>query len=1506
MGEIIARLPFGAAALRVFFGIKYVIAASMAPSCRVHARCTPERKNGIRRRTTSLPLIIVTGIASFWATSVLAQSHTIYVAPILLYEDGYFGDLYSPSVSVVFADSQTKVAAFGAAYNYRITFSANNLQPDSSSPYNDVINGVPGAYVYDMLQCATGVANGCSTVSQWGTIVSTLQCPVGSSSMVYSSTNNGSTVNQVAACPITIPAIQPPQKHCRTCFGNPIYASTGQKLQVETDYSGASGLDFTRTYRSNNGSFASVATQSFVNNSLPAGTTSAACYPGQWNYQGYSGASCFHYISVYPYVDSGVAQYQLVTDDGLNIGFSSPNSAITANADINERVTQLNVNGATEWQVQRDDDTTELYNAAGNLIQKTLRGGQTFTYTYSTASTSTNIAPTPGLLLTESDAFGHTLSWQFNATGQISQMTDPAGGVYQYSYDGSNNLTGVIYPDNTSKTYWYNESANTGGASLPNALTGITDESSVRYATFQYNSSGLAINTQHAGGVESYTFSYPNPGYSASVTDPLGTTRSYVFNPSLSYDLDGSQTQPAASGSSTVSQSETYDGNGNPASVTDYNGNVTNYVYDLTRNIETSRTEAYGTAQARTITTTWNGTWRQPALITELNRTTGFTYDALGNVLTKTITDTTVSPNVARTWTYTYDSYGRMLTAQGPRTDLNSTTTYAYYTCTTGYQCGRIHTITNAAGQVTTFNTYNAHGQPLTITDPNGVVTTLTYDARQRVTSRKVGTETTGYSYYPTGLLSTVTLPDGATLQNTYDAAHRLTDITDSLGNHAHYTLDAMGNRTAENTYDPSNALHRTHTRVINALNQISQDVNAAATAAITTTFGYDNDGNQISVAAPLSRNTANQYDALNRLTQVTDPASGITQFGYDANDNLSSVNDPRSLSTAYVHNGFGDVIQQVSPDTGTTTKTYDSGGNLKTATDARGAVATYSYDALNRMTRVAYTDQTINFTYDAGTNGVGRLTGASDANHVLSWTYDTLGRVTGKGQTVGALTLGVGYSYTNGDLVSMVTPSSQAITYSYTNHQITGITVNGSALLSGVTYEPFGSVNGWTWGNSTTVSRTYDTDEKITQITTAADTLSFGYDNAFRITGITDSGISTNSWTLGYDGLDRLTSAAETGTTLGWTYDADGNRLSQTGSNASTFTPSSTSNQLSSTTGALVRTYGYDVAGNTTSYASDAFTFNQHGRMTSATVGSSTTNYLYSALGQMIEKYGAGGTTLLMYDEAGHVLGEYTSSGALIQETVWMGDIPVATLRPNGTAPVSIYYVHTDQLNAPRVITQPSSNAIAWRWDTDPFGTVAPNQNPASLGTFTYNLRFPGQYYQAETGLNYNYFRDYDSAKGGYVESDPIGLKGGVNTYAYVRGNPISRIDPLGLADSITDKIAVYIAQGNIQGLEDLIAAEGLSPAQQAAAQAGLEQLQILTRSTSSVARLAQQFRRSTNQVKQAIEQCKQAGLPKSTFRRNPDVVVDLTTGEVYPQVSSTGGVGDSIGNLFDYLPKE
>ena len=112
-------------------------------------------------------------------------------------------------------------------------------------------------------------------------------------------------------------------------------------------------------------------------------------------------------------------------------------------------------------------------------------------------------------------------------------------------------------------------------------------------------------------------------------------------------------------------------------------------------------------------------------------------------------------------------------------------------------------------------------------------------------------------------------------------------------------------------------------------------------------------------------------------------------------------------------------------------------------------------------------------------------------------------------------------------------------------------------------------------------------------------------------------------------------------------------------------------------------------------------------------------------------------------------------------------------------------YICYADHLGTPRAITRPSDNQVVWKWEnSDPFGANLPNEDPSGTGTNTkYNLRFPGQYYDQETGTHYNYYRDYDSSTGRYIQSDPIGLRGGINTYAYVEGNPLSFTDPMGLA---------------------------------------------------------------------------------------------------------------------------
>jgi RHS repeat-associated protein len=1053
--------------------------------------------------------------------------------------------------------------------------------------------------------------------------------------------------------------------------------------------------------------------------------------------------------------------------DGRVFYFRLVGGVYTPDADVNYQLTRLHdANGAwTGWRLRTDIDETEIYDIEGRLLSIANRAGLQHIVSYDASGRFDSVRHTNGSII----------QFHYLPNGYWDGITVPDGSKYTFAYNTYGNITSVTAPDQSVLAFKYENTT------FRRALTSVVDENSATHAIYTYTSDGRAKTTELAGQVNKYSLVYTS-ATRTTVTDPLNTVRTYDRTISVHTAKPTAVSSPCSTCGSSSYQLLAYDANGNVASGTDFNNVETIYSYDLSRNLETSRTEAFGTARARTINTQWHSAFRLPTQIDEPNKRTTFGYDASGNLLAKTELDTSTSES--RAWSYTYNSAGQVLTADGPRTDVADVTTYTYYTCSTGYQCGQIETITNALGQVTTYNTYNAHGQPLTITDPNDVVTTLTYDPRQRLTSRTVGLEQTTFEYWPTGLLKKATLPDGSFIAYTYDAAHRLTGVNDSEGNRIAYTLDAMGNRTKEDVFDPANVLMQTRMRVFNTLNRLTQEIAAAGTPAVTTTFGYDNNGNQTSINAPLARNTIQAYDELNRLTQVTDPATGLTQYGYNALDQLISVTDPRSKITSYTYNALGDLTQQVSPDTGTTAQTYDSAGNLKTKTDARNKTGTYSYDALNRVTQLSYPDQTITYEYDQNTNGKSRLTSLSDGSGSTSFGYDALGRVTSRQQTIGGVSKSIGYDYdAAGQLQSVTLPSGNAVSYGYASGKVASLTLNGSTtIISGVLYQPFGPTMGWTWGNATLAVREYDADGNITDLDSAG-LKTYSYDNAFRITGITDTADANLSQTYSYDVLDRLTSATGASLNQSWTYDANGNRLTQGGSASSTYTVSTTNNRLNAVSGALSRTYTYDAAGNVTADGTATYTYDDAGRMVSVTKASVTTTYKLNALGQRVRKTTAGVNTYFVYDDAGHLVGEYDNGGALIQETIWFGDIPVGVLKSNGSGGVSLFYVHTDHLNTPRRISRPSDNVIVWRWDSDPFGTTAASQDPdGDSDVFAYNLRLPGQYFDSETGLHYNYFRDYDPATGRYVESDPIGLKGGINTYSYVDSNPAMSADPTGL----------------------------------------------------------------------------------------------------------------------------
>jgi YD repeat-containing protein len=456
-----------------------------------------------------------------------------------------------------------------------------------------------------------------------------------------------------------------------TKVGNPCDVATGNKYQEELDYQ-SSTLPLSRHYNS----------LMLLNFGL-----------------GYGWTTAYHrHLEIFGNT------LNVRRADGHSEPFSLVNGSWTGDADSALSIIQ----DAGGFTVTVENGDTERYDVNGVIQSVQSPSGKIWTWTYD---------PQTNLLSSVSDSFGNVLGFQYGTDTLLHAVVLPGGGLIQYSYDANLNLTSATYPDNSTRLYLYENT----GAGTNNQLTGIVDESGSRYATYSYSSIGQVSVSQHAGGADKVSLSYAYS--STAVTDALGVARTYSYQ-----NILNARKTTAVSGTYCSqcggTKSVTYDAQGNPTSRSDFNNVQTVYSYDLTRNLETSRTEAYGTGRARTITTQWNSSWRVPQLITELGRTTGFTYDSGGNLLTKTITDTSVTPNVSRTWTYTYDGYGHVLTIDGPRTDVSDVTTFTYYVCTTGSQCGQLHTATNPLGQTTTYNTYNVHGQPLTITDPNGVVTT--------------------------------------------------------------------------------------------------------------------------------------------------------------------------------------------------------------------------------------------------------------------------------------------------------------------------------------------------------------------------------------------------------------------------------------------------------------------------------------------------------------------------------------------------------------------------------------------------------------------------------------------------------------------------------------------------------------------------------------------------------------------------------------------------------------
>ncbi|WP_444931801.1 RHS repeat-associated core domain-containing protein [Microbulbifer sp. SSSA002] len=772
-------------------------------------------------------------------------------------------------------------------------------------------------------------------------------------------------------------------------------------------------------------------------------------------------------------------------------------------------------------------------------------------------------------------------------------------------------------------------------------------------------------------------------------------------------------------------------------------------------------------------------------------------------------------------WSYTYNEAGKMETADGPRTDVSDITTYAYDSN------NRLTTTTNALGHLESILEYDGAGRPLKVENSNGVQTHFTYTARGWLETTTVkaasGDLVTTYTYDAVGQVTNIAYPDNSSVTFEYDAARRLTATQNSLGERVEYTLDAAGNIKEEKVFAADGTtLVRSVSR---SYDELSRLIDVDGNNGQNTSIAYDKNGKRVSTTDGNLNSTGEARDALGRVETVTDADGNDIQYTYDSADRITSVTDQRGNTTSYEYDFAGNLIKLTSPDTGITTYDYDEAGNLKVRTDARGIVANYSYDALNRLTAISYpgnSSEDALFSYDSieeDNKGVGQLTGYSNDAGSTALMYDDLGRIIQQDDTIDSWSFSTQYSYDSLGRISSITyPSGRIVSYSRDAlGRISAISSQTNAeasartIVSNIQYQPFGGISSMDYGNGISQSYSYDLDGRLETVSASGigniRSEFYTYDFANNITGIADNLDNAKDRGFIYDKLNRLTDEGYIEGENSYHYDLVGNRTQQDATStddiesSTVYSYEASSNRLTSKGDEAWVT---DEVGNTINTGDGAkqYTYNHANRLKTYSEDSILKGtYYYNALGQRV-RTDKTEDNLLHYDLSGQYLAEtnIAADDSEVQSQVdyiYLDNMPVAQFEisySDGEVQTrTLTYLHADHLNTPRIATN-QSETIVWRWDSDAFGKSEPNADPDGDTNLTLvNLRFPGQIKGGEAEHYYNYFRDYDAGSGRYLQSDPIGLKGGINTYGYVNQSPLNFTDALGLDGKRAYSLATY-----------------------------------------------------------------------------------------------------------------
>jgi len=985
------------------------------------------------------------------------------------------------------------------------------------------------------------------------------------------------------------------------------------------------------------------------------------------------------------------------------------------------------------------------FNAQWQMLEREDRNGNKTSYAYDTNQRLENITDPVGLITV----------FAYDSNGLLTTVTDPANRITHFEYDATSNLTKVTFPDNTFETFEYD------GRHL---IVAHEDERQNRY-TDRYDVFGRAIDGILPDGTVRTVQSKTATGL-VDVSTGIGTfaNPAPVVRPS---NVEANFVDGRGN-----SSSKKLDSHGRSTLTVDELGRTTTHVRDTDSNA-TQTTRPIGSV---------------------VNRT----FDAFGNALTKT------EQFNGATTTYTYDAFNQVTSVTNP---LNHTTTINRDPAN-----GNPLSIVNHLGHTSSM-LYNAQGLLTQSTSPNGLVTTYDYNPQGLMQSK---TETpsalspgnvrvTTFNYFPSGLLQTVNTPDGITLTYVYDERSMLTSVTDNLNQSISYTYDDHKNVIRTETNSADNSLALLVNSVYDNRNRLTQtSAPHNETDDSINERILDENSNLINIIDPNGNSSTNQYDAFNRLDNNTHRENGTTQYSYDDQDRITQVIAPNGVITDYTYDILSRRTQETSSDRGSISYTYDLANNVTSITEGRGITAIMSYDELERLVVKTYPNtiagkvENVSFTYDSCDFGLSKLCNRTDESGSYSYTYDAYGNLS---KTTFVETQGTNYitsyQYDDGDRLSQMTlPSGRVIDYQrdgVRRLQQIDTTLNGVAqnIVRDIQYRGDNQQIQATFGNDLIDTRTYDLQGRLNnqQLATLGNTVidqrSYSYDKNSNILNI---GTNAEDNVYGYDKLDRIIADTSNNnpnvnsTPISFSYDLNNNRLSkalQDTSLETLYQQQSNTNRISLVDAVQTGVTPIEALPNRN------MVYNNVGRLYQLIEdGTLKADYLYNDAGQRTRKtiYQADGITvdsitIYHYDQMGYLVTETTQTGQLIKDYIWQeGMTPLAQIDDDGTTE-TIAYLYTDHLMTNRLATN-ELQQVVWAWEGEAFGNT-----PAEELTATQvNLRFPGQYFDAETNLHYNHFRYYDPELGRYITSDPLGIRAGTNTYNYVGSNSVNYDDKYGL----------------------------------------------------------------------------------------------------------------------------